>query len=337
MDDNLIYGLIYSEFDQKLGPRPKFVHPRTLNTELVQDVSDFSLRLDYPQDNPTKSLAILPIPGHDLKSLVRVIKWVDPGLRGYQGDSTLNLLFKEKDDVVFYKYIRDMEEKFKKIADHITILKEKKASIQKIEESLLNFHEELKLFLTEMRESEVGSSAEEFPQTNGNGEEKKKFKVIVCGDSEVGKTSIVLRFTDKAFRRTYIPTLGVNISQKMVISQDVEIRLVIWDIAGQSKFSKMRKHFYEGSNAQILVFDLTRPETLKSLNDWYKDIKMNLKTELKGIILANKSDLKNSRSVSKEEMMALSDALHFKVYETSALTGENIHEAFLKIAAKLQQ
>ena len=78
------------------------------------------------------------------------------------------------------------------------------------------------------------------------------------GEPGVGKTSVILRFTDRAFKRTYLPTMGVNISEKIISHENDIVEYILWDVAGQAKFQLMRKHFYEGADAQILVFKLLK-------------------------------------------------------------------------------
>jgi small GTP-binding protein len=164
-----------------------------------------------------------------------------------------------------------------------------------------------------------------------------KFKIIVCGDPGVGKTSTVLRFTDNAFTTNYIPTLGVNISEKFIKFHEDIVDLVLWDVAGQVKFDRMRKHFYQGVDGILLVFDLTRPESFRSIEKWYNDIMKNIETEYEvvGFILGNKYDLVEQRDVDKDRVIALKERLNLDYFEISALTGHNINEVFSKITHEI--
>ena len=119
-----------------------------------------------------------------------------------------------------------------------------------------------------------------------------------------------------------------------MLSGDSKFEFVLWDIAGQQKFNIMRKHFYKGANGQILVFDLTRPETLESIPKWYEDIKNNLGEEIQGIIVGNKNDLVEQRQVMQEKVRKIAEKLNLEYIETSALTGVNVDEAFLKLGEK---
>ncbi|MCK4780342.1 MAG: GTP-binding protein, partial [Candidatus Lokiarchaeota archaeon] len=141
-----------------------------------------------------------------------------------------------------------------------------------------------------------------------------------------------------AFIRTYIPTLGVSISEKNIKVNNDYVNLILWDIAGQSKFEIMRRHFYKGSEAVILIFDLTNLKSFESIPNWYNDVIKNLKMqneELIGFILGNKEDLLDERKVSVEQANEIAKKLNLEYLETSALTGKNVEESFYKLAKAL--
>ena len=128
--------------------------------------------------------------------------------------------------------------------------------------------------------------------------------------------------------------MGVSISDKLFRVENNVVELILWDIAGQSKFELMRRHFYQGSVAIILVFDLTNPISFESIRDWHADILKNLSNEnnLIGYIFGNKCDMIKERKISNEDAMQLASELNLKYIEISALTGENIEYAFFQIA-----
>jgi len=164
------------------------------------------------------------------------------------------------------------------------------------------------------------------------------FKIVVCGDPGVGKTSTILRFTDDAFVRTYIPTLGVNISEKNVEVNKIKVKLILWDIAGQIKFEAMRRHFYKGAEAVIFIFDLTNRKSFESIPNWYKDVERNIihiEDEIIGFILGNKEDLSDQRTINFEESSLFAEKLNLEYVETSALTGKNVEEIFFKLTKTL--
>ena len=146
------------------------------------------------------------------------------------------------------------------LSDH---LKTKETENYKIKLGLIKL-------LENFRAKEISlPSSKEFPEKIIRDEKivDYRFKLVVVGDPGVGKTSVILRFTDNAFLRTYVPTLGVNITEKIFQDKDKLLEVIIWDIAGQNKFQIMRRHFYQGSEAILLIFDLTNRSSFKSIKN----------------------------------------------------------------------
>lgn len=161
------------------------------------------------------------------------------------------------------------------------------------------------------------------------------FKILVLGDMAVGKTSLINQYIEHTFLEDYRPTLGVNI-----ISKDIEIkqigsliRLIFWDIAGQDKYENCRQAYYEGCSGALLVYDITRHDTFINIESkWLKDLLNNIKKKCDFILLGNKVDLKDNRVVSYEEGKDLANKIRaIDFIETSALNGENVDKAFLKL------
>jgi small GTP-binding protein len=128
--------------------------------------------------------------------------------------------------------------------------------------------------------------------------------------------------------------MGVNITEKSFRVKEDLLEVILWDLAGQSKFQTMRKHFYQGAEAIILIFDLTNPISFKSIKNWYDDVIKNMDKRFKmiGYIFGNKSDLVDERRVQESEGLALAKVLNLEYIETSALTGNNVEYAFYKVA-----
>jgi len=268
MEKNLIMGGIYSKFHGKIGPRAVVWYPEDLSDEVKNLVSLKTINiLSGERGEVPKSLAVIPFPSVNLKGIVKSIEIKDPTRRGGAIDASITLLFNEANDIIFYKYIQNFEEIFNDAAEKIVKLEEGKADKKLIRETLTKYYIKINHMLDELRETEIEAiGAEAFPTTETAIEEKAfRFKIIVCGDPAVGKTSTILRFTDRAFKRTYIPTIGVNITEKKMVYKNGSIVFIIWDIAGQSKFQRMRRHFYQGADGILLVYDLTREDTLKSI------------------------------------------------------------------------
>ena len=159
-------------------------------------------------------------------------------------------------------------------------------------------------------------------------------KLILTGDFKVGKSSLIKRFIENLFSESYISTIGVEISKKTVVmDEDTEINFVLWDIGGQiSSMAPYRHRFYEGASAAFIVIDRTRPNNLDSVKRWYKEIFDSVSRNIPVVIVGNKSDLQEEVVISEEEIKVVARELGFHYILTSALTGENVNEAFLYIA-----
>ncbi|MEX2681478.1 MAG: Rab family GTPase, partial [Candidatus Sigynarchaeota archaeon] len=340
MEKTPVLGIVYSKFDEKLGPKPSYCFPDSISEETRNRVASESMGLSFGRDQIPDALAIIPIPGLSLKAYVKFGSYHDATRRGRACDITLCLVFDEENDIIFYKYIHDFQHLFDKYSKLIVQGEEEKVNWQKIRELVASMFKESVDLVESFRAQEMaprGATAfpaadEEQPQSQVK--ETLKFKCIICGDPAVGKTSLVLRFTDKAFKRTYMPTLGTNITDKTIELPNCYLSFQLWDLAGQAKFQRFRKSFYSGASGHVLVFDLTQPETLKSVYAWSNDIK-SLIGETPGLILGNKHDLADQRRVTDHEIAELSKALGMPVVLTSALTGENVDEAFKELGIKI--
>lgn len=159
-------------------------------------------------------------------------------------------------------------------------------------------------------------------------------KLILTGDYNVGKTSLIRRFVENDFKEDYISTIGVEISKKAIeLDEQTKIDFVIWDIGGQSlSMTPYRHRFYEGASAAFIVIDRTRKKSLESIEKWYKEINESQHASIPIVIVANKSDLKQEIVVNEEEIKVIAKKFGFHHITTSARTGENVNEAFLYIA-----
>jgi small GTP-binding protein len=162
------------------------------------------------------------------------------------------------------------------------------------------------------------------------------FKLILGGEGGVGKTSMVHRFVEDSFQTDYKSTIGTSIMKKECEFQGLEskVRFVIWDLAGQAQFKRVRQTYLANAEAGILVYDVTRKETLDSLENWFTEIK-SASPAISMILVGNKIDLENNREVSTEQGEELSKKLTLSYIETSAKTGENINDAFKMLALQM--
>jgi len=167
------------------------------------------------------------------------------------------------------------------------------------------------------------------------------FKIVIIGDAAVGKTSLINRFVEAKFKEDYRPTLGANL-----LRQNVEIKvdgkqflctLVIWDIAGQSRFELIRSLYFKGCVGAFLVYDCTRPTTFENItNIWLNELLISTGSTLSFVLIGNKIDLKDSQSVLKEEGMELAEEINATEFiETSAKSGENVTNAFKSLSIQI--
>ena len=163
------------------------------------------------------------------------------------------------------------------------------------------------------------------------------YKLILGGDGAVGKTSMVQRFVEGIFRTDYKATIGTAITKKECEFDgiDSKVRFIIWDLAGQPQFNRVRHHYYEGAEAAILVYDITRRDTFESIKKWFVEIKKEAAQHCLMILVGNKIDLKSTRVISTIEGAGLAKELGVSYIETSAITGENINDTFKLIALQL--
>ncbi|MFX0008126.1 MAG: GTP-binding protein [Candidatus Hermodarchaeota archaeon] len=161
-----------------------------------------------------------------------------------------------------------------------------------------------------------------------------RFKFIVIGDHEVGKTSILRRFVEGRFLADYRTTIGLNVLSHNFEFFGNEISLFLWDIGAQEYFKRYRKAYYKGTQAAFIVFDLTNKDSFYNIMNWYNELNEFIEHEISVVIVGNKRDLKQEREVEREEAETIAEMLSEKYnkkisyIETSALSGENIEEAF---------
>ncbi|MHA2365510.1 MAG: Rab family GTPase, partial [Candidatus Hodarchaeales archaeon] len=164
-------------------------------------------------------------------------------------------------------------------------------------------------------------------------------KVTVIGEGGVGKTSLIRRWCEGKFNRSYVATLGVDITDKIINVDDKVFKMVMWDIAGQQLYQQYRMAFYKGTNGIIIVCDITRLESLEALPSWKKEVEKYVNRELPSVLLANKSDLMKSRKILSDEVVKVGQILVIppdRIFETSALSGHNVEIAFNSLARQVK-
>ena len=154
-----------------------------------------------------------------------------------------------------------------------------------------------------------------------------KLKIVVAGDPAVGKTTIINKYSTKKFEEDYKMTVGFQISKINRRIGEEEVQFMIFDIAGQERFKIMRHRFYAGADGCILVFDLTRKDSLKNIEMWYKEcVSLSENSHVKLILVGNKYDL--DRIIPEEIGKKVADVIKVPYFETSARTGLNVDNIF---------
>jgi len=165
-----------------------------------------------------------------------------------------------------------------------------------------------------------------------------RFKIILIGPGAVGKTSILMRFVHDTFSKSYKMTIGVDFLNKEIDINDTNVKLTIWDVAGQKRFKFMRKNFYSGAAGALLVFDLTRETTFQEVKSrWYPEMTQFLEKDVPFILIGNKADLiKEIGSVTDSESAKKFAESKGRIYiETSAKTGQKVEDAFTELTRRI--
>ena len=164
-------------------------------------------------------------------------------------------------------------------------------------------------------------------ENNQNDKTLLTLKLLIIGDSRVGKTSLLLNYVEKIFPEAHISTLGVEYKEKEIIKDNYIIRLQIWDTAGEERFRSITKSIYRNANGILFVCDITNRESFKNIKNWIKDAD-NVDKDIKGIIIGNKIDLDNERVVSVEDLEETGKKYDMPFIETSAKTRMNVNKCF---------
>ncbi|MHA1720443.1 MAG: Rab family GTPase [Promethearchaeota archaeon] len=332
--------IILSQFDERIGPFTFMIYPKDIPKYTQTTVSSVTIDFfNYTKKIPNE-LAIMSFPQVKAKGLVKFLEWKDLTRRGGKKETTLSILFNEKDDSILYKYKDDIEEEVNEFLKELIPLIQKNENKDDIQKELKKFNKKIQDLLLKLDEQEkqVSGNSKAFPETQEKTEKADfAFKTIIIGDPGVGKTSMILQFTDRAFRRSYIPTIGANITEKTIYFKEASFQMVIWDLAGQSKFQKIRSLYYNGAQFIILVFDLTDRDSFNDIKSWYADVKSNFSNidDIEVVLCGNKCDLEEEIKISKDEALNLANELNLGYLETSARVGKNIDKVFVDLVDNL--
>ena len=163
------------------------------------------------------------------------------------------------------------------------------------------------------------------------------FKLILIGDSCVGKSNILLKYLKNQFNENSKTTIGVEFGTKNIIINNKRIKIQIWDTAGQERYRSITSAYYKGAKGALIVYDITRKNTFDNIDKWITDLKLNGDKNICIIIVGNKSDLNEQREVDKELGKKKAEMFKTAFMETSALNGENISKAFEEVIEQIYQ
>ena len=165
------------------------------------------------------------------------------------------------------------------------------------------------------------------------------YKVLLLGDSTVGKTCFLLRYCDKTFEDAHLMTVGLDYRLKsMVLKNEKNVKLQIWDTAGQDRFRAITKNYYKGANGIILIYDVTNLQSYENVKNWIAQIKESASQNVIVYLVGNKIDVKEEdRCVKTEDGKKIAEEFNLPFFESSAKLGININEIFEKIVEKIDE
>ena len=164
--------------------------------------------------------------------------------------------------------------------------------------------------------------------SSGDVREDYKLKVVIVGDSGVGKSNLIKRFTVNEFLPNSIATVGVEFLSKSYKINDKIFKIEMWDTAGQERYKSITSAYYKGAKGALLVYDVTSAQSFENIDKWYNEIKEKTNKDIKLILIGNKIDLKESKVVDTDNALVKAKTWGIPLMETSAKSAQNVKEAF---------
>lgn len=163
------------------------------------------------------------------------------------------------------------------------------------------------------------------------------YKILLIGDTGVGKSALMYRFADNTYSENFVSTIGVDFKVKTINIGNKRAKIQIWDTAGQCRFRSIISCYYKGSHGIIIIFDITDRNSFNNVKIWLNEIKKNAKENIDTILIGNKCDILNRRKVSIEEATEFADSLDIDYIETSAKDNLNIEKMYMTIVEKINK
>ena len=159
-------------------------------------------------------------------------------------------------------------------------------------------------------------------------QEDYKIKIIVVGDSGVGKTNLINRFASDKFDTNSKATIGVEFVYKTLKINKEVIKVEVWDTAGQERYRAITSSYYKGAKGAIIVYDITNEDSFNNVESWMNEVTKKGKTDMQFLLVGNKKDLVNDRKVTEQKGIDKAKELNMNLFEASALEKTNVNEAF---------
>nr|XP_005909826.1 PREDICTED: ras-related protein Rab-15 [Bos mutus] len=163
------------------------------------------------------------------------------------------------------------------------------------------------------------------------------FRLLLIGDSGVGKTCLLCRFTDNEFHSSHISTIGVDFKMKTIEVDGIKVRIQIWDTAGQERYQTITKQYYRRAQGIFLVYDISSERSYQHIMKWVSDVDEYAPEGVQKILIGNKADEEQKRQVGREQGQQLAREYGMDFYETSACTNLNIKESFTRLTELVLQ
>jgi len=163
------------------------------------------------------------------------------------------------------------------------------------------------------------------------------FKLLLIGDSGVGKSCLLLRFADDTYTESYISTIGVDFKIRTIEIDGKTIKLQIWDTAGQERFRTITSSYYRGAHGIIVVYDVTDLESFNNVKNWLHEIDRYAVEGVNKLLVGNKCDLISKKQVETNTAKEFADSLNIPFLETSAKTAVNVENAFITMAKEIKE